>query len=191
MDSRKLAAICGIVAPVVIIIAFGLTIAMTPGHDMQDDWIGDLGVVEAGYIYTFGLILAGILTIIFSLELRKKIMSGYLVFIGGILLIGIALVNKNYGEIHITISALFFVTMILALALTAWPTKNIPTWMRIFSIFLAGLTIFFFVPEFDLGRGYRELFGVIIFMVYFIIFGIFLYTKKPEQPEEEEKDYVV
>ena len=89
----RVAGICGIFIPVVIFTCLGLSIASSPWFTWTQHALSDLGIqANTAALFNYGMILGGILTLIFSLGLIKILsnkIGAYLLAVSSVALIGI------------------------------------------------------------------------------------------------------
>ena len=73
MRVDRVIALFGILGSSVAYFAIGLSICFSPWFDWTKNALSDLGIGEAGYIFNYGLVVAGFLLVPFSLLLRKML----------------------------------------------------------------------------------------------------------------------
>ncbi len=124
----RVAGICGILIPVVIFICLGLSIASSPWFTWTQHAFSDLGIQKnTAVLFNYGMILAGILTLIFSLGLIKILsnkIGAYLLSLSSIALIGIGLFPETIFTLHFFTSASFFILLTIALLIIGLTIKQ-------------------------------------------------------------------
>ena len=115
----RITGICGILIPVVIFTCLGLSIASSPGFTWTQHALSDLGIQEnTAALFNNGMILGGILSLIFSLGLMKILshkLGAYLLLLSSLALIGIGVFPETLFVLHFVTSASFFVLLATAL----------------------------------------------------------------------------
>lgn len=117
-------ALVGFLAPLVALICIFVAIAISPDFLWTDNALSDLGHytrIDIGpnpeiraIIFNSGLVITGIMMLIFTLPLVKNMEKpltkfGMLVFvIAELFLIGIGIFSENFGSIHFLVSVGFF-----------------------------------------------------------------------------------
>jgi hypothetical membrane protein len=124
----RIAGICGILIPVVIFTCLWLSIASSPWFTWTQHALSDLGISKnTDLLFNYGMVLGGILTLIFSLGL-KKILSNktgaYILVLSSIALIGIGLFPETIFTLHFITSASFFVLLTIALLIIGLTIKQ-------------------------------------------------------------------
>ncbi|MEQ9716170.1 MAG: DUF998 domain-containing protein [Candidatus Asgardarchaeum sp.] len=115
-DLLKISGVCGILAPVVAYTFIFISIANAPWFSWQLNALSDLGAhAGSDLTFNFGLMIAGVLELIFSIGLYiyfkdtlSKIGSIFLI-LDSIALFGIGLFPETAGRIHFYVSVMFFV----------------------------------------------------------------------------------
>lgn len=124
----KLAGICGILFPMLIIICTCLSIYVSPWFIWTQNALSDLGVKGiSAFIFNNGLILAGIFALVFSIGIAKTLSNkfgAYVFAISAIALIGTGLFPLNLFVLHYVSSLTFFITLILSLFIIGFTLKN-------------------------------------------------------------------
>ncbi|MHC1605596.1 MAG: DUF998 domain-containing protein [Candidatus Methanofastidiosia archaeon] len=119
----QVAGLCGILAPIVAFISISLAIFYSPWFSWTENWLSDLGVNgRASLLFNGGLVITGILSVIFGSGLRARFASmssgnlGSIVFIlGALSLCGVGIFPETRGELHFYVSVSFFVLVSLAM----------------------------------------------------------------------------
>jgi hypothetical membrane protein len=115
----RIAGICGLLIPVVIFTCLGLALVSSPWFTWTDHALSDLGIQhDTAALFNYGMIAGGVLAFIFSLGLitvlSRKI-GGFVLLLSSLALIGIGLFPETVFAVHFFTSAMFFVTITLAL----------------------------------------------------------------------------
>lgn len=114
----RVAGVCGILLPVVIFTCLGLSIASAPWFTWTQHALSDLGIYEnTEALFNYGMIVGGILTLIFSLGLMEILSNktgAYLLALSAVALIGIGLFPETIFTLHFITSASFFVLLTIA-----------------------------------------------------------------------------
>lgn len=116
----KQSAWLGVVAPLWGMLSVLIAAWLSPWFDWKTNAISDMGVYSYGqtaaFVLNSGLVIAGSLTIIFTIGLWSKIADHWLerggtIVMGltGLSLVGIGVFPENFGRIHFLVSVMFFV----------------------------------------------------------------------------------
>jgi hypothetical membrane protein len=118
----RVAALCGLVTPVIAISAILLAISYSPWFSWTENALSDLGVHEAAAIFNFSLMTSGVLTLIFAIGLAQTLRQNIMGFVGALLLIltaislfAIGFFPETAGRIHFYFSVSFFMFTVLSL----------------------------------------------------------------------------
>src|SRR4030042_3389990 len=115
----RITGICGILIPVVIFTCLGLSIASSPWFTWTQHALSDLGIQEnTAAPFNNGMILGGLLSLIFSLGLMKILsnkLGAYLLLLSSLALIGIGVFPETIFVLHFVTSASFFFLLATAL----------------------------------------------------------------------------
>jgi len=108
-------------------------IASTPGYKVFEQWVSDLGVGGGAAYFNGGVIVAGTLTIPFAVTLalvlrpsRLGIVGSAFLILAAVFLIGVGVFTEDAGNLHWIVSVSFFLSVLLALTLLAWPLYRSP-----------------------------------------------------------------
>jgi hypothetical membrane protein len=113
----KISAVCGVLAPILAFSCILLSIRFAPDFSWTDSALSDLGVMSnpAAILFNSGLIISGILGIVFALGLLSFLngksvgRAGTLLFLLDCLaLAAIGVFSENTGRIHFYVSVAFF-----------------------------------------------------------------------------------
>jgi hypothetical membrane protein len=153
----RVAGICGIFIPIVIFACLWLSIASSPWFIWTQHALSDLGIqANTAAVFNYGMILGGILTLIFSLGLIKILsnkIGAYLLSISSVALIGIGLFPETFFALHFITSASFFVFLTIALLIIGLTIKQNPfersmgSLAFVFALIAMGSTFFLFHLE--------------------------------------------
>jgi len=129
---KKVAGACGIASQVIGVTALTVSVFISPWFSWRKDHLSAFGVDSSDQlIYNSGLILAGILGVIFAIGLGRYFLSGRLGQVGtGGLILGSAAVftmgvfPRNWDFIHGASTVSFFVCISLGLAIAGAAAIN-------------------------------------------------------------------
>ena len=114
----RIAGICGILIPIVVLLCIGLAISHSPWFRFTEHAFSDLGIEGISAIFfNSGMILGGILALVFSLGLIKILQNktgAYILSLSSLALIGIGIFPETVYTLHFIVSAAFF--MLLAIS---------------------------------------------------------------------------
>jgi hypothetical membrane protein len=115
----RVAGMCGMFLPVVIFTSLGLSIASSPWFIWTQHALSDLGIQEnTALLFNYGMIIGGILALIFSLGLMKILsnkLGASLLALSSLALIGIGVFPETIFALHFVTSASFFILLAIAL----------------------------------------------------------------------------
>jgi len=127
-EITRIAGICGIFIPVVIFTCLGLCIVSSPWFTWTQYALSDLGIQQnTAAVFNYGLILGGILALIFSLGLIQILSNKIgvcLLALSSLALIGIGLFPETIFVLHFLTSASFFVLLTIALLIIGLTSKK-------------------------------------------------------------------
>ncbi|RLJ09554.1 MAG: hypothetical protein DRP15_03350 [Candidatus Aenigmatarchaeota archaeon] len=167
MNSERIGYWCGVLGIIIGTTSVAIAIVISPWFSFTDNWLSDLGVryPEAVFFNT-GLILAGLLGSIFSLFFVKN-MTGYILFVSTVSLMGVGLFPETTGPLHFYSSVMFFVSSILSMLLTGIKKDY---HLKYIFVALAVISIAAWLPFVDLGRGaIREIVSSLCFSVFVLL----------------------
>lgn len=114
----RIAGICGILIPIVVLLCIGLALSHSPWFRFTEHAFSDLGIEGISAIFfNSGMILGGILALVFSLGLIKILQNktgAYILSLSSLALIGIGIFPETVYTLHFIVSAAFF--MLLAIS---------------------------------------------------------------------------
>jgi len=126
----KIAGICGILIPVVFLGSIAVAMSLSPWFRWTNNAISDLGVEGiAAIIFNNGVIIAGILTLIFSIGLTKILsnkIGGYFLSMSGISLIFVGIFPEALFIPHYISSVAFFGFLSVSLLVLSFTIKKNP-----------------------------------------------------------------
>jgi len=134
----------GIISPIIFAIFLAAAVYNYPSYNPTTNFLSDLGIGPSAVFFNSGVIIAGLLGILFSLALYKKFNSkisragSILLVIGNIFLILVGIFSEQYGILHTIISTLFFLFIILSLLFIGAGSVKAKTG---YGAFIAGLFI--------------------------------------------------
>jgi hypothetical membrane protein len=150
----RIAGICGILLPFVIFTCLGLSIAVSPWFTWTQHALSDLGIQQStAILFNNGIILSGLLTLIFSVGLIKILsrkIGAYLLLFSSLALIGIGLFPETVFPLHFFSSASFFVLLTIAFAILGFTIKqnsferNIGSLALVLALIAMGSAVFLF-----------------------------------------------
>lgn len=116
---------CGVLTPVIVLTLILLAIYYSPWFSWTENALSDLGVQgTAAILFNSGLVVGGVLTIIFAIGLREILLNKTLGRIGTLILIldaailcAIGIFPETAGVIHLYVSVAFFVLLPISLFL--------------------------------------------------------------------------
>ena len=124
----RIAGICGIFIPIVIFACLGFSIVSSPWFSWTQHALSDLGIQQnTAAVFNYGLILGGILALIFSLGLIQILsnkIGAYLLAFSSLALIGIGVFPETIFVLHFFTSASFFVLLTIALLIIGLTSKK-------------------------------------------------------------------
>jgi hypothetical membrane protein len=124
---------CGLIGSILFNITYFTFGAIAPGYDMMRQPIGDLELINHGWIQSVNFIVFGLAICAFAAGLRKELAGGFgatliplfQVFIAlGVILAGIFI----HEPIHTTASIIAFVSMLISFLLLARRFAGDPRW---------------------------------------------------------------
>lgn len=119
-----LAGLCGVAAPLVALSCVFIAISLSPWFSWSANALSDLGVGEASWVFNFGLMAGGVLTMVHAaglfLALKGRPMrrvGAAVLFVDAVSMFGIGLFSEAAGIIHFYFSVAFFVLFPISLFL--------------------------------------------------------------------------
>jgi len=115
ISKLKIAGVCGVVAPVVVLLSVAIAIFLAPRFSWSNNAISDLGTGgTAATVFNSGLVVGGVLLMIFAAGIfgsfRGKVagqVGGVLLFLTSVALVGVGVFPVT-TSVHIYVSGAFF-----------------------------------------------------------------------------------
>ena len=116
--------LCGLVGAMVFLLLYFVAMSLDSVYVFGENYLSDLGVREGAWAFNSGLIIAGILYVLFSLfglgpELGRDILgrlgTGMMV-LSALLLVSIGIFTENAGDVHGVVSYAFFLETLVTIA---------------------------------------------------------------------------
>ena len=175
----RIGGLCGICVPIVVFTAIGIALNHSPWFEWTQHALSDLGIEGISSVFfNSGMILAGILTFIFSLGLLKMLSQktgAYLLLFCSIALIGVGLFPETIFTVHFIVSTMFFILLALSFLIIGITLKKegFERAMGMLAIFFTFLAIssIMFLFHWD-GIAISESFSCFPAFIWFMIFGI-------------------
>jgi hypothetical membrane protein len=128
--NERFFALFGVVGPLTAYIFIGISIASAPWFSWWRNALSDLGHAlssESAAYYNFGLALAGLFVLIYSVTAFRKHAKYTSLFLAAtaFALQLVAVFDEVYGRLHGTVSVLFFVLLILSCLVYAIEARSI------------------------------------------------------------------
>lgn len=125
MNLKRLAALCGLLTPIITLTLIFISIKMSPWFSWHDNALSDMGVSATPNPFNAALLIGGGLQLVFVIfGLRGSIGPGRLarlgwlvVLIGAIALPVIGVVTEDYGRAHYYVAATYFLATPLGYSL--------------------------------------------------------------------------
>ncbi|MEM3597052.1 MAG: DUF998 domain-containing protein [Candidatus Bathyarchaeia archaeon] len=158
----KVAAVCGILTPIIAFTCISAAIALYPPFSWVDNALSDLGVVEGAVsmIFNGGLMVSGILALAFAIGVQNYLnnsiigkIGAFLFALDAIALIAIGAFPENTAP-HFPASVAFFMLFPVAmLFIGAVLTKKSEKTMAVFSFLAAIFSIAIWIFQYNVGFG--------------------------------------
>jgi hypothetical membrane protein len=117
-QSIRLSGLCGILTPLVTMVALWSSISTAPWFEWTTNSLSDLGATGASALaFNLGLVITGVLMFIFSLGLATSLSKkegAYFLVISSLALICTGLFPMRLFPFHFVSSVVFFATLVLA-----------------------------------------------------------------------------
>ncbi len=118
----RIAGICGILGPIIAITCTLLAISLSSWFSWTKNALSDLGVHEtSATLFNLGLIISGMLILVFAVGLRMSLSRRFLCKIGAsilalaaISLCEVGIFTEDYGDLHLYFSVAFFALISLS-----------------------------------------------------------------------------
>jgi len=126
--SPRVGAACILLAVAVFLILYLVAALQDPGYEFLEDYLSDLGVGPAAWVFNSALILTGALILVFAYVGSYPLLGDVLVSkvgsvilaVAGVLLMNIGVFTEDYGDLHLAFSLAFFLTLLVALGAFAY-----------------------------------------------------------------------
>jgi hypothetical membrane protein len=121
----RLAGLCGILTPIVMLTLIFVSIALSPWFDWHNNALSDMGVSSTANLFNTTLLIGGVFYLVFAIGfLRWQSMSSFpakiaafCMLLGGVGLMLIGLFTEGAGRIHYVVAATYFLATPLAYVL--------------------------------------------------------------------------
>ena len=192
LDSRRLGILSGLVAPVIFMILYGIAMSKDPNYTFFENYLSDLGVGPGACAFNSGLIITGILLVLFAVfGLRQALPKHWTITIAvavasisGLFLVSVGVFTENAGDIHGLVSYGFFISALVAVGFLSeglYRTKALG-WLGLgvsLVVFLVGLNLVLMG-----GTPAVETAAVIMILVWGVLTSILLLMKTPAEGQE-------
>ena len=200
--SIKISALCGIIGPILGFIFISCSIYLSDWFYWTENWLSDLGGIPentsiwasrgiASIIFNIGLILSGLIGVIFANSLRmihilnnnKGRIGVFLLILDMFALCFIGIFPETTGYLHTFVSVLFFFLIALSLLIIGNVLRKQSMGKLGKFIIILGLISFCSFPFFAIPRPWgnnaiTELIPIISLSIFTILFGISLIKDK-------------
>lgn len=124
----RIAGFCGILVPIVVLLFIGISMSYSPWFKFTDHAFSDLGVEGISAIFfNSGMVIGGILILIFSLGLIKILSykkGAYILTVSALALIGIGIFPETNYSLHFIVSATFFISLAISFLIIGLTIKR-------------------------------------------------------------------
>jgi len=183
----RLAGVCGVIAPLVALSSIFLAIAYSPWFNWTDNALSDLGVGTAAFLFNSGLIVGGLLGLVFSLGmvqvLRKRVLGlagAFMLVLAAVSLVGVGVFPETAGRIHFYVSVAFFAFGPSSLLLVGIALARESSWRKlgVFSVLTGAFAVAVWaVPYPYRGVAVPEMLASLSTSLWFIILGVKLFMQ--------------
>lgn len=168
----QIAGLCGLLSAIILFISLSMSISLAPWFSWTGNWLSDLGGSLgqtplwaargiSSVFFNSGLIIAGLIGILFSIALRKSWLfrtslgnaSTLLLSVNMVALCGIGLFPVPLGKLHVVSSLTFFCSIPVFLFLISFEVRRLfgNVWWRIIHLLcivsLCFVGSFLFLPH--------------------------------------------
>ena len=204
----RIAGLCGVFGPIVAFICIASSIYYSAWFTWTGNWLSDLGGMVgetpiwaahgiASVVFNVGLIITGIMGVVFATAIRRiRMLNTRLGRIGTLLLVldmsalcAVGIFPETTGDLHALVSLIFF--FLVALSLLAIGTvvrKSSEKTLGWFVTLLGAISLcsfpFLFTPQPWGSNAVAEMFPIVSIAVFTIVFGIGLFKGKFELRSE-------
>jgi len=185
---RKISGVCGIASQVTGLISLLAVLSMSPWFSWTENYLSVLGVEgSVTALFNSGLILTGLLSLIFVIGLWKNLLSGQLpgllgmisLVLGSVAFSAMGIFPRSTGIPHNSASLAFFLCISLAIFLigirVTTPSEKLWGLLSLAAVVL--ITAFQLVPWPWDGGAMTQLFSVLPWSLWTIAFSIRLLIK--------------
>lgn len=184
---RRIAGVCGITSPLVGLTALLVAISSSPWFSWTENHLSVFGVEgSTTMLFNCGLILTGVLSLIFALGLGKSLLSGRLgqwgiasLVLGSMAISAMGIFPRTLGLAHNVVSTAFFVFIILALLMVgiATITASQMVWGLLSLTVSVLIVVFRLVPWPWSGGAIPQLLSCLLWSLWTIVFGVVLLVR--------------
>jgi hypothetical membrane protein len=178
---KRTGAIFGLIAPLIGFISVGISIAISPWFSWKRNALSDLGHPirsNAAPIFNFGLLLTGILLIIYIVIVLKDHLkwTSHSLLLSAFLLQTVAMFDEIYGILHFIVSILFFISLGISSFFYALEKKS---YLAIASLIIGIFSwIFYLIKIFDMGIAVPEIISSFAVASWIMTSAFQIYKKK-------------
>ncbi|UCF13285.1 MAG: DUF998 domain-containing protein [Thermoplasmatales archaeon] len=200
----KISGLCGIFSPIVAFVCISFAIYHSDWYTWTGNWLSDLGGIPgetpiwasrgiASVIFNSGLIIAGVMGMVFASNIRKiRMLNTRLGRIGTLFLIldmfalcAVGIFPETTGNMHTLVALIFFVLVALSLLTIGTAVrKSSGKTLGWFVTLLGAITLcsfpFLFIPQPWGSNAVIEMFPIVSISAFAIVFGIGLLIDKVE-----------
>ncbi len=124
---RRLGAVSGLAAIACFLLLYAVAMSLDLEYEFGKNYLSDLGVRAGAWAFNSGLIVAGILFLVFDLLAVRAVLGTRLLdkaavavlIVGAVFLMMVGIFTEDAGDLHTVVSYGFFLSMLVALALVA------------------------------------------------------------------------
>lgn len=113
IGSSRISMAAGTAGPLIALIFLVTDILISPWFSWYKSALSDLGVHTYGYLFNSGLIIEGLLNIVFVYGLRRyfklKSYISAILIIAGVSLAFVGVFNEHFGAIHLVLALIYFI----------------------------------------------------------------------------------
>jgi len=189
---------CGFLFPIVLLLFYMLAISFSPHFDFTENWFSDLGGIIpsstlyirpqattpfVALIYNIGLVISGILGLVFAYGLRKSILVpsgrlGALFFsFGSLSLLSAGIIPISFGIFHSIICKSFFVLMPLSILFIGITILNSHQRLLGYFTIILGLGSLLFGDVLIIYRAMSEVIALFSLTVFNIIYAMKIWKR--------------
>jgi len=185
---RRIAGVCGIASQVIGLTSLLTAVSMSPWFSWTENYLSVFGVKgSATTLFNSGLILTGILSLIFAIGLGKSLLSGRLLGLLGMVSLALGsaafsamgIFPRTTGILHNGASLSFFLLISLAIFLIGirviTPSQKI--WGALSLTVVILMVVFQIVPWPWSGEAIPQLLSILPWSLWTIAFGVKLLMK--------------